>query len=111
MCKPHPYDDADGRHAGGGHDFGTVGNEVEQDGDDGFRSMVEFIPQHRGEVTAPGEKLSIYISPDVRAHMTTIEFTYSCRIQLRLHINTANRNNYTAYKIAFLCSWVGSVIS
>ncbi len=48
--KTHPYDDADSRHTGGGHDFGTVGDEVEQDRNDGLRSMVEFIPQHWWEV-------------------------------------------------------------
>lgn len=50
VCKTHSYDDADSRHTRGGHDFGTVGDEVEQDGNDGFRSMVEFIPQHCREV-------------------------------------------------------------
>lgn len=50
VCKTHPYDDADGWNTGGGHDFGTVGDEVEQDGNDGLRSMVKFIPQHWWEV-------------------------------------------------------------
>lgn len=46
VCKTHPYDDADSQHTRGGHDFGTVGDEVEKDGNDGFCSMVKFIPQH-----------------------------------------------------------------
>lgn len=50
VCKTYPYDDADSRYTGGGHDFGTVGDEVEQDGNNGFCSMVKFIPQHCREV-------------------------------------------------------------
>lgn len=50
VCKTHPYDDADSGHTGGGHDFGTVGDEVEQDRNDCLRSMVEFITQHCREV-------------------------------------------------------------
>ena len=44
-CKTYPYDDADSCHAGGGHDFGAVWDEVEQDGNDTFFSVVKFIPQ------------------------------------------------------------------
>lgn len=34
-------DETDGSHPGGGHDFGTVGDQVEQDGHGGLSSMVE----------------------------------------------------------------------
>lgn len=54
MCsiETNPNNDADGRDAGCGHDFGAVGDEVEEDGDDGFGPVVELVPQHRGEVAA-----------------------------------------------------------
>lgn len=34
-------DEADGGHAGGGHDFGTVGDQVEESWHDGLRRVVE----------------------------------------------------------------------
>lgn len=51
-AETHAYNDADGRDAGRGHDFGAVGDEVEEDGNDGFGAVVELVPQHRGEVAA-----------------------------------------------------------
>lgn len=59
VCKSHPYDDAYSRYARECHDFGTVGDEVEQDWDDGLRSMVEFIPQHCREVAASTQRADI----------------------------------------------------
>lgn len=55
-CETHPYDDADGRYPGGGHHFGTVGDEVEQDGHDSFCSMVKFIPKYCWYVTTGIQK-------------------------------------------------------
>lgn len=52
LVQTHPYNDADGWDTRGGHHFGTVGDEVEQDGNDGFCPMVEFIPQYWRQVTA-----------------------------------------------------------
>lgn len=43
-------DEADDGHAGGGHDFGTVGDQVEQDGHGGLGRMVEAAAQHRRQV-------------------------------------------------------------
>lgn len=43
-------DEADGGHAGGGHDFGTVGDQVEQDGHGGLGRVVEAAAQHRRQV-------------------------------------------------------------
>lgn len=40
-------DETDGSHPGGGHDFGTVGDQVEQDGHGGLGSMVEAAAEHR----------------------------------------------------------------
>lgn len=56
--KTHPNDDANCRYTRGGHDFGTVGDEVEQDRNDGFCSMVKFIPQHCREVAMKRGKYS-----------------------------------------------------
>lgn len=47
LAETNPDNNADGRDAGRGHDFGAVGDEVEKDGDDGFGSVVELVPQHR----------------------------------------------------------------
>lgn len=43
-------DEADGGHAGGGHDFGTVGDQVEQNGHGGLGRVVEAAAQHRRQV-------------------------------------------------------------
>lgn len=40
-------DETDYSHPGGGHDFGTVGDQVEQDRHGGLSSMVEAATQHR----------------------------------------------------------------
>lgn len=44
-------DEADGGHAGGGHDFGTVGNQVEEDRHGGLCRVVEAAAEHRRQVT------------------------------------------------------------
>lgn len=43
-------DEADGSHPGGGHDFGTVGDQVEEDRHGGLGSMVEAASEHRRQV-------------------------------------------------------------
>lgn len=43
-------DEADGGHAGGGHDFGTVGDQVEEDRHDGLCRVVEATAEHRRQV-------------------------------------------------------------
>lgn len=45
-------DESDGSHAGGGHDFGTVGDQVEQDGDSGLGRVVEAAAQYCRQVAA-----------------------------------------------------------
>lgn len=40
-------DEADGSHAGGSHDFGTVGDQVEEDRHGGLGRVVEAAAQHR----------------------------------------------------------------
>lgn len=40
----------DGGHARGGHDFGTVGDQVEEDGHGGLGRMVEATAEHRRQV-------------------------------------------------------------
>lgn len=59
LSKTNPYNDADGRDAGCGHDLGAVGDEVEKDGDDGFGPVVELVPQHRGEVAAGASQSTV----------------------------------------------------
>lgn len=44
-------DEADGGHAGGGHDFGTVGDQVEEDRHGGLCRVVEPAAEHRRQVT------------------------------------------------------------
>jgi hypothetical protein len=56
VCVSHAYDEADGEHPGRGHDFGTVGDEVEKDGHDGLRSMVKLVPQHHRQVAKHTQK-------------------------------------------------------
>lgn len=43
-------DEADGGHSGGGHDFGTVGDQVEEDRHDGLCRVVEATAEHRRQV-------------------------------------------------------------
>lgn len=43
----YPEDEANGGHSRRGHDFGTVGHQVEQRGHDALRSMVELVAQNR----------------------------------------------------------------
>lgn len=43
-------DEADGSHPGGGHDFGTVGDQVEEDRHGGLGSMVKAAAEHRRKV-------------------------------------------------------------
>lgn len=45
-------DESDGGHARGGHDFGTVGDQVEQDGHSGLSRVVKAAAQHRRQVAA-----------------------------------------------------------
>lgn len=40
-------DETDGGHPGGGHDFGTVGDQVEQDRHGGLGGVVEAAAEHR----------------------------------------------------------------
>ena len=40
-------DETDGGHAGGGHDFGTVGDQVEEGGHDSLRCVVEPTAEHQ----------------------------------------------------------------
>lgn len=42
--------ESDGSHAGGSHDFGTVGDQVEQDGYGGLGRVVEAAAQHWRQV-------------------------------------------------------------
>lgn len=69
LAETHPYNDADGQDAGRGHDFGAVGDEVEKDGNDGFGTMVELVPQHRGELAAGASRrqntVKMQIQPSV----------------------------------------------
>lgn len=51
LCTSYPQDEADGGHARRGHDFGTVGHEVEQRGHDALRSMVKLVTQDRGQMS------------------------------------------------------------
>ncbi|KAF3833841.1 hypothetical protein F7725_025045 [Dissostichus mawsoni] len=53
----YPYDDADSCHAGGGHDFGAVWDEVEQDGNDTFCSVHLSFPQQPHSQSARVNKL------------------------------------------------------
>lgn len=39
----YPEDEADGGHSRCGHDFGTVGHEVQQGGHDALRSVVKLV--------------------------------------------------------------------
>lgn len=43
-------DEADGSHPGGGHDFGTVGDQVEEDRHGGLGSVVKAAAEHRRKV-------------------------------------------------------------
>ena len=46
VCVTDLDDEADGRHARGGHDLGTVGDQVEEDRDDGLCSVVKLVAQY-----------------------------------------------------------------
>lgn len=46
----HSNDKADGRYAGRGHDFSTVGDEIKQRGHDGLGSVVKLVTQHRRQM-------------------------------------------------------------
>lgn len=43
----YSQDETDGSHPGGGYDFGTVGDQVEQDRHGGLSSMVKAAAEHR----------------------------------------------------------------
>lgn len=43
-------DEADGGHARRGHDFGTVGDQVEENGHDGLCGVVEATAEHQRQV-------------------------------------------------------------
>lgn len=46
LCSTsHPQDEADGGHSRRGHDFGTVGHEVQQRGHDALRPVVKLVTQ------------------------------------------------------------------
>lgn len=47
-------DEADGGHAGGGHHFGAVGDQVEEDRHGGFRRVVEPAAEHGRQVAGGG---------------------------------------------------------
>lgn len=51
QADSYSEDETDGSHPGGGHDFGTVGDQVEQDGHGGLGSMVEAAAEHRRQVS------------------------------------------------------------
>lgn len=48
--QTYSEDEADGGHAGGGHHFGTVGDQVEEDGHGGLRRVVEATAEHCRQV-------------------------------------------------------------
>lgn len=51
-CGSYSEDEADGGHARRGHDFGTVGHQVEEGRHDGLGGVVEAAAQHRRQVAA-----------------------------------------------------------
>lgn len=47
-------DEADGGHAGGGHDFGSVGDQAEEGRHDGLCPVVEPTAEHQRQVAGDG---------------------------------------------------------
>lgn len=69
-CEDATYseDEADGGHAGGGHDFGTVGDQVEEDRHGGLRSVVKPTAEHQRQVAGEQSRTMKEISAWVRTH-------------------------------------------
>lgn len=58
LCSTsHPQDEADGGHSRRGHDFGTVGHEVQQRGHDALRPVVKLVTQQWRQMSERGKDM------------------------------------------------------
>lgn len=74
---PYPQDEADGGHSRRGHDFGTVGHEIQQRGHDALCSVVKLVAQDRRQMSVKEQPIVWF------SHTSLLQYYYFSRTQTK----------------------------